>query len=534
MQQPKPISRKYDEIVRNIENGVYQIPKFQRDFVWQKQLSAKLIDSLLKGFPIGSFILWKTKERLNSLKKIGGKILKDSKENDFKYYILDGQQRVTSLYLSLKGLTIEKEDYKEIYIDLDKAIDSNDEICVIDKPQNAISFYDLMNKSILDISEELGKDTAKTIEGLKKHIESYEFSTIEIENQPLEKIADIFTRINTSGKELTLFEIMNAKVYKEPKNNKGGFDLEENFNKFICKLEHSGYETIADNKSLILQFISLIIKHSAKREAILSIEKDSFIKEWDKAIQCLELAIDKIRDSLRIPVSKLLPYYALIIPFAYFYYINNQKAPTTSQLEKLHKYFFRSAFSERFTSSTESKLNEDIKLIEKIKKNKEIDFKKELPMDNNTKGYFEDRMYWYFSTSSAFNKAVLCILAYAEPKKFNDNSKVRLDNSWLNIASSKNYHHFFPKSYLKKIKKDEYSNALANITLVDDYLNKQIIRDKNPKDYITKFQKENPKLKETLKSHLIDLDNFGILENDYDKFLAKRAKKLANEILKRI
>jgi len=77
MQQPKPISRRYDDIIRNIEKGIYQIPKFQRDFVWDKNKSAKLIESLLKGYPIGSFILWKTKERLKSLKKLGGKILKE-------------------------------------------------------------------------------------------------------------------------------------------------------------------------------------------------------------------------------------------------------------------------------------------------------------------------------------------------------------------------------------------------------------------------------------------------------------------------
>ena len=70
MQQPKPISRRYDDIIRNIENGIYQIPKFQRGFVWDKNKSAKLIESLLKGYPIGSFILWKTKETLFSTKDI--------------------------------------------------------------------------------------------------------------------------------------------------------------------------------------------------------------------------------------------------------------------------------------------------------------------------------------------------------------------------------------------------------------------------------------------------------------------------------
>lgn len=535
MQQPKPISRRYDDIIRNIENGIYQIPKFQRDFVWDKNKSAKLIESLLKGYPIGSFILWKTKERLKSLKKLGGEILKEIEEGDFVYYILDGQQRITSLYLAIKGLKIDKNDYKEIFIDLDKNVENDDDVCVCDKPQKHISFYDLMNRDILEISDEFGRDIANQANELRKRIENYEFSTIEIENQSLDKIADIFTRINTSGKELTLFEIVNAKIYTEATQNQEGFDLEEKFDILIKDLERSGYESIAENKNIILQLMALILKKSAKREAILSIDKHSFIEKWDRVVECLKLSIDKIRDSLKIPASKLLPYYALIIPFAYFYYINDKKPPTKKQLENLHIYFFRAAFGERFSSSTESKLNEDIKLVEKICKNEKIDFTKEINCDESKK-YYEERLKYGFSTSSAWYKAALCILAYKEPKKFNDNSSVRLDNSWLNIASSKNYHHFFPKAYLKKLNKydEDEINCLANITLVDDYINKRVIKDKAPSIYIKDFLKDNPELEQSLKTHHIDLKDFGVLENDYDRFLNKRASVLADEILKRI
>ena len=172
--------------------------------------------------------------------------------------------------------------------------------------------------------------------------------------------------------------------------------------------------------------------------------------------------------------------------------------------------------------------------LKRAKNNMEIDFDKELPLENQTKEYFVKILKEDFSASNAFDKAVLCILAYFEPKKFSDNSKVRLDNSFLSIATSKNYHHFFPKAYLKKVKNDEYANALANITFVDDYLNKVIIKDKNPSKYMSDFKKQNKDLKEALKTHLIDLDDFGIMDDDFDKFINKRASKIADEIIKRI
>lgn len=540
MKQPKPIGRTYSDIVSNVNKGIYQIPKFQRDFVWSKEQTAKLIDSLLKGFPIGSFILWKTNERLKSLKKIGGSVLNEPSDGEYVYYILDGQQRMTSLYLALEGVKIEKHNYREIYIDLDKDIDSDDEICTLEKTDKSITFYDLINERITSFTKNFDDKTVEKIEDLREHLKSYEFSTIEIENQPMEKIAEIFTRINTGGKVLTLFEIMNAKVYSEDilddngKIVKKGFDLEEKFDLLIEDLKYGGYETIGENKSIVLQLLSLILLKNSKREAILSIDKNKFIDEWEDTIKCLKLSIDKIIDYFKITVSKLLPYYVLIVPIAYFYKINNFIPPTNQQLKELEKYFFRSSISWRFSSSVETKLNADIKIIEKIKNNESIDFDKEIPLQNKAKEYFIDTLKQNFSASNAFDKAVLCIMAYADPKKFNDNSKVRLDNSYLSVSTSKNYHHFFPKAYLKRTKNDEYANALANMTLVDDYLNKRVIQDKEPKKYISDFQKENSDIEETLKSHFIYLNDFGIFENNYDLFLHKRASLLADEIMKRI
>ncbi len=60
---------------------------------------------------------------------------------------------------------------------------------------------------------------------------------------------------------------------------------------------------------------------------------------------------------------------------------------------------------------------------------------------------------------------------------------------------------------------------MANITFVDDYLNKVIIKDKNPSKYMSDFKKQNKDLKEALKTHLIDLDDFGIMDDDFDKFI---------------
>ena len=122
MKQPKNQNEKYSVLFTDIDKGRIKIPQFQRDFVWTKAQTAALIDSILKGFPIGTFILWKTNDRLRHMRNIGNIELKEPRSGDPVQYVLDGQQRITSLYAVRKGIRITRDgkkiDYKDIAIDL--------------------------------------------------------------------------------------------------------------------------------------------------------------------------------------------------------------------------------------------------------------------------------------------------------------------------------------------------------------------------------------------------------------------------------
>lgn len=76
--QPKPDSKKYSDLINEIQKGIIKIPKFQRDFVWTIDKTAKLLDSILKGYPIGTFILWQTDERINDIKNVGNLDIPDT------------------------------------------------------------------------------------------------------------------------------------------------------------------------------------------------------------------------------------------------------------------------------------------------------------------------------------------------------------------------------------------------------------------------------------------------------------------------
>ena len=532
MYQPETHSYKFNALLLDIEKGTTKIPQFQREFVWSKEQSAKLMDSIIKGYPIGTFILWKTNERLRSIRNIGGIDLPETQDGEQIQYVLDGQQRMTSLYASLKGLLIKREngkeeDFSEIYLDLLADEDNDEDVVITD-----ISNRDL--KTVIKLTELLtgGLSLAKKYdevyhEKLEKYnlrISTYDFPAILIKNSSIDIATEIFTRINIGGKTLSVFEIMVAKTFDVEKN----FDLSERYDKLIDTLVQVDYETISD--ATVLQTVSLCLVKECSKKNILKLDKQQFIDIWDDVIDSIERAVDYFKGYYRIPVSKLLPYNALIAPFAYYFFHHKDK-PLGEQQQYLQDYFWRATLNERFSSGVETKLAQDVKKIDLILNNikpsydQEVDISPSYIIQNG-----------WFSVGRSFIKGLLCILAYQRPLSFNDNSIVHINNDWLKQANSKNYHHFFPRAYLKKEGKQEFQiNHILNITIVDDFLNKRAIRANPPAQYMEKFNKSNTELETTMKTHLIgDLNDFGIWDNDYNKFFEMRAKYFSNELSKRI
>ena len=533
-QQPKPDSKKYTDLIYEIQKGQIKIPKFQRDFVWSIDKTAKLLDSILKGYPIGTFILWETNERLNDIKNIGNLELPPVPDGTKVQYVLDGQQRITSLYAAFLGATIQKEgekkttDYGGIYIDLEGDINDNDQqIIIADQPKGEfITLNEILNleANLPQIIEQY-KEHNTTILSYARTFSSYDFSTVVLRKEDIDSAIEVFTRINTGGQTLTLFEIMSAKTYDEDQ----GFDMQSKFQKLLKELESTKYDTISP--SIILNVLSLILSRNkeCKRKVVLQLEKQSIIDIWDDVISALKESIDYFRSVYRIPVSTLLPYDALLVPFTYFFYHNKEK-PQGKQIKWLEEFFWRISLSYRYSSSTESKLAQDIKRIDNI-------LKTGRPSYDDLKVFLdspEDLIETSFSAGNSYCKAVLCLLAYYEPKDFRNNGKVLLDNSWLKMANSKNYHHFFPKSYLKKQGVGN-ENSIVNITLVGADLNKHKIRAKAPSVYIQEFLDENESLPTSIHSHLIeDIDSYGIHSDDYKVFLEKRSKSIYDALRKRI
>lgn len=533
MTLPEPQIRTFSALLAEIENGQTKIPQFQREFVWSLAQSAKLMDSIIKGYPIGTFIFWNTSERLRAVRDIGGFELPEPRDGVFVNYVLDGQQRLTSLFASLRGLPILREsgkidNFSEIFIDLEASLD--DQIAIVETSNKStdtiVKLTELLNAGS-KVYKKYDEKYHDKLDLYRRIIQSYNYSIILLKDAPIDIATEVFTRINEGGKKLSVFEIMAAKTYDYIRE----FDLASEYRKFQTELAPFNYETISD--STLLQAISIILEKDCSRQQILKLDKNKFINEWSKVISAVKQAVEYFKFSYRIPVSQLLPYNALVVPFAYFFYYN-KKNPTGNTQAYLEDFFWRCSLSGRYSSSLESKLGQDIKRIDSILIGESPSYDWAIDVSPE----FIERHGW-FSASRSYIKAILCIYAFQQPKSFNTDVLVNITNYWLTRANSKNYHHFFPQAFLKKKldweNKEFYINHILNITMVDDFLNKREISAKAPSKYMKDFLSENKSINETMKTHLInDLDSFGVMNDDYEKFFHSRAKAISDELKKRI
>jgi hypothetical protein len=527
--QPENHSKKYSVLFADIDAGRTKLPMFQRDFVWDKSQTAKLIDSILKGFPVGTFILWKTRDRFRHFRELGNLKLPEPPAGDSVQYVLDGQQRITSLYAVRKGLRITRDgrviDYKDICIDLEANSGAEDEVVYAEAPEGreTISVHDLLSKDVTDF-DAYGKDERRKIHEYRAALTGHDFSVIEIPEYDIDTACEIFTRINTGGKELSLFEIMVAKTF-DPDS---GFDLEQKYRDLLegdedgsKSLTDASFETIPS--ITILQCIAAHLKGGIRHSDILRLDRQAVIDCWPHVQQTIFAAIDHMQSHLGVAVSRILPYPVLLVAFSNFFDRNKLKPANHDQTRYLAEYFYRGGLSNRYTSGTAVKMLADLQKMKSIAQGKRPSYKGEdLEITPDT---FRTKT---FAINDAFSKTVLCLLASKGPRNLQTNGLIKLNNSWLRKSSSRNIHHIFPKAWVRKHgKRDWDANVIANIMFAGEHENQRVMTSKAPREYLEKLWGSRSGLANAMASHFVGntcLD--AIRANDFNAFVRHRSRLL--------
>lgn len=533
-------AKNFPTMLQELEKGFYAIPIFQRGFVWDPNNIKFLWDSIYRHYPIGSFLVWETEERMPSHREFFGITLKPNEKGNFNY-ILDGQQRITSLLGSIKGeKRTTKKTYK-IFFNLKKAFEEKDkpnelqsnlfldedefsEFPEEDKvfiiPVSYLLAYNRQfDKELQKNEEKLADFYASVCDRLKS---KYKLSVIRLSKIPIEEVCEIFTRVNQRGKKLTLVELMTAKTFKQKTDGEEGFylrDLLKELSKGLDK-EIDNYSDAID-ETIFIRIISVIHKKTCRERDLLALSADTIKSLWKISSEAYMKAIRYLREELKINSPYLIPYPPMLVSLAYFFskFGNN---PLTEDIRRtLNSWFWINSFYGSYQGATNEKIHEDCEWYDKVLLGETkitVKFIKRIEID--------DVIGQELNLNNAFCKAILCVLSYHQPKDFFTHNIVNINEIFIKSKKDE-LHHIFPiKSEIGK-KYEMFVNSIANIGFLPKDTNIHI-SNKNPRDYFTEAQLKNKHFIEDIKTHLIPLED--VMSNHFENLLKNRGMQILNDI----
>lgn len=372
----------------------------------------------------------------------------------------------------------------------------------------------LVDQSELDLDylSNFPSEKQNRINELRKVFGNYDFPIILVNQSDWDKVCDIFERINTQGQKLTVVDLMIAKTWSGDE-----FNLREELETFQTELG----EDIPD--ITILQALSLNVSGQCRRQDILGLDSRQVQDNWYDVIESIRKSVDFLKNNIHLPTFDLLPYPAQLVPLSRFFYELGNDEPTNSQKEALVRWFWRSGFSNRFDSAVATKLEDDGTGMESIADGLPIDFNYSYSHRSE-----EDIIDQKYTLQNAFVKTLICLFASKQPRNPINNALVSNDN--FSRYKQREMHHIFPRNYLRENGvEDQLINSIVNIMFLPANVNNDERFSNPPSEYLSEI--DNPRLQETLETHLIyDLNESGLLQDDYSKFLGYRARRILDTI----
>jgi len=566
----RPTDKGITTYLDELENLDYQIPTFQRNVVWEKENVKKLWDSIYKFYPLGSILVWKTDIKLQNHRKIGGHKISEGTFSRSEYqYILDGQQRTTSLLTSLYGGSIEGQDGVDpsVYIDLTikDETDTDDDSYkkrflywdeINDKEGNLKRNTGRQNKfntglivKLLSIKNDFGSVERSLVEStyddykdydhpireqlrrLKQVLDNYRLSFIELKGIQVSEVCQIFERINQAGKPLDIFDIVVAKTFRPESSEEQGFYLREYIDGFR-KLNNSNFLQISDFD--YLQIIAILIRENIESSGIWNItprylndiKTEQIEKIWEPAKKAINKTFDFFENTLNIKGPQLIPYRYFYLTIASYFFKNDDP-----DYNFLKKYFWFHSFHNDDLLSNTGDLNSHIEFLDS-QKNTGIYIFPRFLIDKET---LRNSSY---SSKGRLSRAILSLYASKQPKdwKYIDRNVI-VDNFFFS-TDKPNLHHIFPTNYISQNpgSNELNNNSLMNIAYLTQITNLEI-SDKNPLNYIQDYD-SNPEFESAIKTHIlpIELLQWSRLESmpsdALDQFIEKRVDLVIDELKK--
>ena len=577
------IPSKVGDLLNDVENGKVALPDLQRPFVWKDSKARDLLDSMLKGYPIGYIMLWKSPDGYETINHIG---TNDKTYIQPDYLVIDGQQRLTALLAAIFGIKVKDKNYdaRRIRIAFNpltrefavwtEAYERNpewiSEISSVfeadinhDVPKFRRQFIKEYNisrqKNGKDFLTDEEEETIETNLNDLLNLSIYTLPTLRINAKATEEdVAEIFVRVNSGGQKLTeknFIETLLA-VYDN--------DVHDRIDKFCAKsripMDGTSYNFIlkADPSHLIRMAVAVGFRRARLRYAYMlmrgkNLETGVFSKE-EREVNLLKFknALDKVTnlnnwhmfmglfaDAGYITSNIVASTNAIV--FCYVLYLIGKydyKVPPVILQKIIKKWIFMSTITSFYTVSTESEVEKQladlrnvhtadafVAFLDGVISTKFSDdyFNLTLPADLMSAA----------ATSPAWFGYIAALNVLGTPMLF---STTTLAAKLLPGASGDkkaiDKHHIFPKNYLTGIgyTSDRDRNQVANFTYLD-YNTNIDISDDSPAEYVDRYHQKlgDEGYKKSCAENALPVD---FEKMSYPNFLEQRRKLMADIVKK--
>jgi hypothetical protein len=512
---------KVRELLDEVSRGQVLLPEIQRAYVWKGPQVAKLIGSLYHEYPVGQILLWDTIE-LPITKDLEGVQKPELPSADRPKIVLDGQQRLTSLYKALGNTA----DAVEVYFNLDseqfqlysgrlKA----DPLWISVRSVLRGEKHDLKvlqeieaagGPGLTDPQSQVYLDRLQKL----KRIGEYKFPIEIFRSDDYEEVTEVFVRINSAGTRLRTAELVLAQLALRLPGA-----IVDRFEEAIEEYEDIQFEL--DTRFLMRALIALGTGQSRFRYLAEFWKKQPKDIEaiWKRTRKAVDSAVNFVRQNARFEASDWLPSLSAMVPLA-AYFDRHDKIAREVEVGLL-RWFYLASLRGRYSGSGETAMDEDLKAIVTedpiggLMKN--IGPGGQMPVNADE---FDDAGW----------RNPLFPMTYAAARRRGAKDWFRgivLGTDVVGTDHQIQVHHIFPKALLKERgvrRKDR--DEIANLAFLAAKPNRQISM-KPPEVYLAEIAANHP---DRLQAQCVPMDrNLWKLEN-FEAFLTSRRGLLANAV----
>lgn len=566
------------EILKDVGRGKIQLPDFQRDWVWDDSRIKGILASVAKSFPIGAIMLLETGNENVRFKAKPVEGVKLEEEVEPELLILDGQQRITSLYKTIMSNEIvstrNEKNYKIqrwYYIDMKKAMNGSYDLeeAIISLNEKKQITEDFGRDIILDLSkkEYEYKNLMYPVSMIndystwRKEFNSYwQYDSEKLEfwdrfeekiinsfkqymlpviimkkENPKEAVCQVFEKVNTGGISLTVFELLTATFASDD------FDLKQDWQEI--KEKFKDYKLLANvNNTDFIQAITLLAsyKHrierikenlgdddlpavSCKRRDMLNLSLEDYLKYKDLIVQGFMKAA-RILFENHIYTARDLPYNTQLIPMSAILAVLGDEIDNIANKKKLMQWFWCGVFGELYGSANETRYALDLPQVVDWLKNNGPD-----PKTIYDAHFSPSRLHTLRTRNSAAYKGIYALFMADGARDWLSAENIDFSNYF---SEAIDIHHIFPIAWCKKnnISKNDY-NSIINKTPLSSRTNR-IVGGDAPSRYLQRIQKragvDVEEFEEILKSHLLSPQY--LYADDFEGFFNHRKELILQKI----